>query len=55
MKQEEEDNRRKQAEEAEQKAKEAEEADKRRAKEAQDMAKAELIKQQERDLLDTRS
>jgi len=44
MKQEEEDNRRKQAEEAEQKAKEAEEAEKRRAKEAHDMAKAELIK-----------
>jgi adenylate kinase len=55
MRQEEEDNLRKRMEEAENKAKESEEADKRRAKEANDMAKAELIKQQERDLLDTRS
>jgi len=55
MRQEEEENRRKVAEEAESKSKEGEEAEKRRAKEASDMAKAELIKQQERDLLDTRS
>jgi|LauGreDrversion4_2_1035121.scaffolds.fasta_scaffold143206_1 hypothetical protein len=45
MKQEEEENRRKQAEEAENRSKEEEEAEKRRAKEANDMAKAELIKQ----------
>ena len=55
MRQEEEENRRKQAEEAELRAKESEEAEKRRTKEAHDLAKAELIKQQERDLLDSRS
>lgn len=47
--------RRKAEEEREFKAKVAEEDEKRRLKEVQDMAKAELIKQQERDLLDTRS
>ena len=36
-------------------AKDAEEEEKRRVKEAADLAKYELIKQQERDLLDTRS
>ena len=55
MKNEEEDNRRRADEEVLLKAKEQEEQEKRRAKELQDMAKAELIKQQERDLLDTRS
>ena len=55
MRQEEEENRRKQAEEGELRAKEEEEAEKRRAKEIHDQARAELIKQQERDLLDTRS
>ena len=55
MRHEEEENRRKAEEERELKLKEKEEQEKRRAKEAQDAAKAELIKQQERDLLDTRS
>ena len=45
MRQEEEEMKRKQAEDAELRAKDEEEADKRRAKEANDMAKAELIKQ----------
>ena len=39
----------------EQTARDAEEEEKRRAKEAADQAKLELVKQQERDLLDTRS
>lgn len=55
MKIEEEENKRKAEEEKDLKAKEQEDLEKRRAKEVQDMAKAELIKQQERDLLDTRS
>ena len=55
MKNEEEDNKRRADEEMVLKAKEQEEQEKRRAKELADMAKAELIKQQERDLLDTRS
>ena len=55
IRKEEEEQRRRIEWDREKKAKEAEEADKRRAKEVQDMAKAELIKQQERDLLDTRS
>lgn len=41
--------------EREQAAREAEEEEKRKAKEQADLAKMEIIKQQERDLLDTRS
>ena len=55
MRQEKEENRRKVAEKAEYKSKEGDEADKRKAKETHFMAKAELIKQKERYLLDTRS
>ena len=55
LEREEEENRRRVDWEKEKKVKDAEEAEKRRIKEVQDMTKAELIKQQERDLLDTRS